>query len=553
MIKTCTVSGKQFEITDEDLKFYEKMGVPVPTLCPEERQRRRLAWQNIMKLYFRKCNHSGKNLISNFSPEKKFKIIDSSIWWSDEFDALEHGRDFDFSRPFFDQFADLMKEVPLPNLSTMPSADENSNFTNYALYNKNGYLIFHANHNHDSLYGFGVKYSTDVVDVINSFSSELIYQGIDCEKCYNLKFCQDCENCSDSYFLNDCIGCKNCIACKNLRQKEFYIFNQKVSPEEFQKVRDELEKGSHKILSEWRDRFEAFKKDIPSRATVGYQNENCSGDHIFRCQNVKDSFDIKDAQDARFCSRIYNGKNSDCYDVNQFGVNIEKVYDCSVVGLNVSNLRFCMFCREQVHDLDYCYYLHYSTDCFGCISLKRNKYCILNKQYTKEEYVSLRDRIVEHMKQTGEWGEFFPIKLSPFGYNETIAQEYLPLTKERCLEQGWSWKDDEASAKYQGPKYDVQDLISAVPDNITEKILECEDCAKNYRIVKPELAFYRKMRLPIPRSCFNCRHEERMKLRNPRSLFDRKCDKCETAIKTTFEPGRPEQIYCEKCYLNEVN
>jgi len=34
------------------------------------------------------------------------------------------------------------------------------------------------------------------------------------------------------------------------------------------------------------------------------------------------------------------------------------------------------------------------------------------------------------MRSTGEWGEFFPHELSPFGYNETVAQEYFPLTEE---------------------------------------------------------------------------------------------------------------------------
>ena len=31
------------------------------------------------------------------------------------------------------------------------------------------------------------------------------------------------------------------------------------------------------------------------------------------------------------------------------------------------------------------------------------------------------------MKKTGEWGEFFPSSISPFGYNETVAMEYYPI------------------------------------------------------------------------------------------------------------------------------
>ncbi|HRI36281.1 MAG TPA: hypothetical protein PK765_04380 [bacterium] len=62
-------------------------------------------------------------------------------------------------------------------------------------------------------------------------------------------------------------------------------------------------------------------------------------------------------------------------------------------------------------------------------------YCILNKQYTEEEYNTLVPKIIAHMRETGEWGEFFSPNLSPFGYNETVAMEYFPLTKEQALSQ----------------------------------------------------------------------------------------------------------------------
>ncbi|USN57480.1 MAG: hypothetical protein H6766_03435 [Candidatus Peribacteria bacterium] len=69
-----------------------------------------------------------------------------------------------------------------------------------------------------------------------------------------------------------------------------------------------------------------------------------------------------------------------------------------------------------------------SSHLFGCIGLRNKSYCIFNKQYTKEEYNALVPKIIEHMKQTGEWGEFFHPSLSPFGYNETVANEYYPVT-----------------------------------------------------------------------------------------------------------------------------
>ena len=45
----------------------------------------------------------------------------------------------------------------------------------------------------------------------------------------------------------------------------------------------------------------------------------------------------------------------------------------------------------------------------------------------------------------GEWGEFFPSSLSPFGYNETVAQEYFPMTREEVIGKTlFNWSDYEA-------------------------------------------------------------------------------------------------------------
>jgi len=157
------------------------------------------------------------------------------------------------------------------------------------------------------------------------------------------------------------------------------------------------------------------------------------------------------------------------------------------------------------------------------------------------------------MKQDWEWWEFFPIELSPWWYNETVANEYYFLEKEEILSLGFKYKEDEEKALYSWEKYEIQNDIKDVKNDILESILECETCTKNYRIVWPELDFYKKQNIPIPRNCSNCRHLERVKLRNPRKLFDRKCDKCEKDMKSTFEKNREEKVYCEECYEKEVD
>jgi hypothetical protein len=75
--------------------------------------------------------------------------------------------------------------------------------------------------------------------------------------------------------------------------------------------------------------------------------------------------------------------------------------------------------------------------------LRNKEYCILNKQYTKEEYEQLVPQIIDHMTKTGERGEFFPASISPFCYNETVVMEYYPLTKDEALAKGFKRMDTE--------------------------------------------------------------------------------------------------------------
>ena len=109
---TCTITGQSFVVTEMEQKYYELQGFPLPTFCPAERARKRLVFRNDQHLYSRKCDLTGKQIISVFSPDKPFPVYDQTAWWGDDWDASKFGRDFDFSRPFFDQFQELLFSSP---------------------------------------------------------------------------------------------------------------------------------------------------------------------------------------------------------------------------------------------------------------------------------------------------------------------------------------------------------------------------------------------------------------------------------------------------------
>jgi uncharacterized protein YbaR (Trm112 family) len=152
---------------------------------------------------------------------------------------------------------------------------------------------------------------------------------------------------------------------------------------------------------------------------------------------------------------------------------------------------------------------------------------------------------------TPAWGQYFPPSLSPFGYNESLANEYFPLTEEEAKARGFHWRPKDVR-DYMPQTATFPGTIEEVKDTITKEMLACEICKRNYRIIPQELKFYRENGIPIPHRCPDCRYVARLELRNPRKLWKRTCMKCNAALESTYSPERAETIYCESCFLNTV-
>ena len=177
----------------------------------------------------------------------------------------------------------------------------------------------------------------------------------------------------------------------------------------------------------------------------------------------------------------------------------------------------------------------------------------LNK-YSKEEYETLVPKIIEHMRSTGEWGEFYPPNISIFGYNETMAQSFFPLSKEEALGKGFQWCDYETKLEAEKtiPAIQLPNDMNDVPDDILNWAIVCEVSGKPFKLIKQELDFYRQQKLPLPRRHPDQRHYDRFAYKNPYKLWKRNCAKCEKEIMTSYAPERPEKVLCESCYLAEV-
>jgi len=553
MQKTCSQCSASFEITDGDLAFYEKVSpviggkkflIPPPTLCPDCRQQRRLGFRNERRLYRRKCDFTGKPIIALFAPDAPYPVYGHASWYSDAWDPLEYGREFDFSTPFFDQLDALWKRVP--QLAIFNTRNENSEYATYSEQDKNCYLLSASNRNEDCYYSSYIWDSISCCDCHNVEKAELCYEAVDCSGTYNVRHSQNCHDCRDCSLCYDCRSCHDLYACSGLRSKQYCILNEQYSPEEYKKKIKELP------TQEVYEKFQKLKLRTPRLFANLLHCEDVSGDYLTSCSRADHCFNSFDLQDAKFVENSPGGSR-DVMDISgcthtQFAYELVSV----AYGYEVS---WCITSHIGLKNSLYCVSCHSGNNLFGCIGMKKGQYCLLNKQYGKEEYEKLVPKVIAHMQSTKEWGEFFPLCLSPFAYNETVAQEYFPLSKQEAASRDSNWRDtvDEMpEVKKTIPAAKLPDSIESIPDDILNWAITCETTKRPFRIIKQELEFYRKMKLPIPHFHPDERHKRRMALRNPRILWQRKCAKCRKEIQTTYAPERPERVYCEECYLKEV-
>lgn len=515
-----------------------------------------------------------------YSPEQPHVVFDNQFWWSDEWDALEYGSDYDFSKPFFEQFSDLMKRAPLAALSTLNSV--NSEYTNFVDGNKNCYLIFGAGWNEDVRYANKIMSCKDSQDLLMCTKCELSYECEGCVESHNLLFSRNSKNCTDSWLLYNCRNCMNCFGCSNLVSKSYCIWNEQYTKEEYFAKLKQFGLESHKNLEILKEHFlnEIYLSSINRYANI-FASADCTGDNINNAKNAKNCFDIyRNVEDSKYLYSALDLKDS--YDGNGvFENELSYEYvDCNTGHKNLG----CVVVYESTN-VSYAFNCHNCKDCFGCTGLRNKQYCILNKQYTKEEYEVLLPKIKEHMNtvpfidsvdRTHRYGDFFPIEISPFYYNETIAQEYFPVFKGDYPENAYRLKNNESrNYKADFDSSTMPDSLGETTDSIIGKTIACEHfskgehltkcdfaCTEAFKVTAEDLQFYRRMKVPLPRLCPNCRHYVRLSKRNPLKLWHRDCmcaqdnhghiGKCPNEFETAYAPERPETIYCESCYQKEV-
>ncbi len=551
--KECNKCKVKFQIDQDEKSFYEKMQVPVPHVCPDCRFKMKAIWRKEMSLYSgQKCGLCNKNIVTMYNHKLGYNIFCYDCWHSDKWDAKNYFLEYNKNKSFFEQFKDLMKIVPKICLysSGTEGPNINSEYINFAGGCKNCYFCFNTSRGEDIMFSRGSReHCTSSSDLYFAINCDLCYQSININKSSGVIYGQNVSSCVDSYFILNCSGLTNCFGCVNLRNKSNCWFNKQLTPESYKEKLNEIV-GSYSKTQEVSKKFDEFYLQFPQKANHSLKIIDSEGDYLTECKDVKESFEVTNSENCKYL--FSNVRLKDSIGAIGFGTNSERLLE--VVGVGLSSNIIGSSSIENSQDIYYSFSVKNSNNCVGCDSLKYSKYSILNKEYSKEEYEELKEHIVNELREKSIHGLMMPVEIAPFAYNETIGQDNMSLTKEDAIAAGFRWEDDIQITKGRETLQieEIPDHIKDVTDGITNEILKCINCERNYKITKQELLFYRKIVLPIPRQCFYCRHQDRIKRRGPYKFWDRKCDNCGKDIKTNYAPDRKEIIYCEKCYQQEV-
>lgn len=548
MNKKCEYCHEDFEITPKESNMYLKVNLGIPDICMYCRWKQHMAFWPFGKFRAGKSDLTGEKFITVLPDNARYPIYTSKEWWSDAWDAMDYGQDYDPTRPFFEQLKEVQEKSPRPHQQGAQSTD--CDWCDDAWESKNCYLsrsIMKCENLHYGYRSFSVK---DSIDISHVYTLDQCYDCTYCYSSYSILFSKNCRDCMDGAFLYDCRNTTHSFMCSNLRGKSYCIENVQYTKEEYEERMKSVNLGSYTELEKYKNQYiEMLKKNTVHKESFNVKTYGSIGTNMTNCNNCTNVFSWEDSENCVNCLRGTKAKDS----IDMTGCWMIEVSGNNSCCTNAYDLKYSIWCDGARYSeyCDQCLEIDY---CFGCVSLRKKKYCILNKQYTKEEYEVLKEKIISDMKASGEYGKFPSYSLGLCPYNFSTAAIYFPeVTKEYVEERGGYYEDNKESIVEGMPTSELPDSISDVDSSISRQALICPVTGWRYNIAEAELQFLKQKNIALPRVHFDVRTKDRMLTLSQTKGESYNCTYClKDVIGYYPKSWGYERIACEECYLREI-
>lgn len=556
--RSCRITKQEFAISKLEMEAFAHFGLPLPDFSPPERFRRYAAFHPEKHFYLRNCSATGAKLFSVFPPSTSFPVVALDFWRSSDWDASAFGLEFDFKRLFAEQLTELWRKVPRPAVQFSDAA--RSRIVSNVHQASDSFLVFDSVEIQQCLYSTELVGCRSCIDCHSLDRCERCYETIRCSSCFDLRFSELCLDCRDSWFLFNCQGCRDCFGCVNLVGKQYYLFNEPLTKEQYEAELSAMDLAARSLLEGARNHFHELLQQQPLPHLFSDDPSSTSGNYLTRTTNAALCFECVDCDDIACCHNIYSGEQLlDC--VNGFDLRNSVQ---SIACMGGRSLQNCISCGPEVSDLAYCVACEHSHNLFGCIAMRNAEYCIFNTQYSKSEYRRLRAQIEKHLRERSVWGSFFPASLSPFPYNRSAANEMMPMARVPAQLMGYPWDTSDTGilpSELLGrldvaPEHLYAELpertAGLTPERVSELVFICELTGRPYQIAPDELTLLNSLGVPPPNRCFHQRHLDRIGRMAPHRLVDRVCADSNAPLETAFGERYKQQVLSRPLWAQRV-
>lgn len=544
-------TGEEWKLDEKEIELCKHFNVPPCSAEPLTRLRRIWAHNNSPVIWYKPHAETGKPLLTFIHPDNEVNVISDREWF--ERDNARFAMEIDLNNPVFDTVYDLYKTVQF-----RATGDWGDNVNTIGIGPTkcvDGYMIFSSLAIQRGAYTYSTTFAEEVVDVVASLGGVVDSSSVNHSR--NLHGCHwvtECHHCMNSAFLFECRNCEFCFAATNQRNKKCIWFNEQLSEDEWKKRRAEVDLSCYSTFEEYKSKFLELVKEQgiwPENFNIG--SEDSTGELLEECVRCEDCYGLQKSTDSYRCWYGLEVNNS-AYAVGT-GFAQDMWY---TTGVYSQNLKFCLR-QTRCEHMEYCFDCVGCSNCFGCVGLQKKNYCIFNKQYEKDEYWQRVDEIKCSMLERGEYGEFLPDKINLIGAQFSAANFYDKLSKEEL--QAWGADTYDATRGMMHTPDRVKDMepINAddlpdchidVPEEDWHKPINDGKFKRVFGLHPTEIAFYKKHKLPIPRSHFLLRLRELGQLSNTPRKEQVDCKECGQTVTTFVNKTFSERnVVCKSCYI----
>lgn len=535
---------------EEEISWYKKFNVPASPFSPKARlwHLAGIGW-SAYQWWWNKHPETGAPVLSYVHPASGIKVLPDKEWFDRDFSriCLEPS----FTRSFFEQFRELQLQVPV-NATRNVKEPENS-IAVLSIGDVNSFFSA-ASSTRNCCYINDCVAAEDCVECSGCEHPRECYRVSHSQRMFRCFFANECMDCQSSWFIFDCRNCEFVFGGSNLRNKKYVWWNEQLTKEEWEKRFAEAKTGSYVWLEGVRQKYD----QMISEQAVWPENFNSQvddksiGEYMLRCTNCRYSFFGLDSRDNYYAFGFYNANQ------NMFATSIvgDNNYQSGTNG-ETANSKFSASLM-RCDDVEYSSNCYDCTHCFGCVGLRRKSFCILNKQYAEDEYWRALDELKCAMLDRGEYGRPLPTAFTFAYFPESGPAYYLAAEMEDWDKIGMPKFEASAEGAFGElrtdkplrQQSDLPDDISDIGDDwLGTPIMDPVE-KRPYTLLKPELEFYKRMKLAAPRGHFTSRMRNLSWMQNGGLMHKEACTNCgkelNVAINKLF---KKRKLHCHDCYL----